>query len=178
MSKTKAATRACTPGSGENFENGSAGDQSSTAGREKYSKATSPATVYLAWSRFNDGGTLMTGRISPLIKLLASSHDGEAIGALRALERALDAIGRDFHWLGDIADEALAKPAPSRFSAPGVRPTWQIRAAQVLRERAGRLTGAEHKFLVDMTTCRGQPSGRQLRWLSALEQASAGRAAA
>jgi hypothetical protein len=59
----------------------------------------------------------------PLIRMLASESDGEALAAVRALDRRLKADGKDWHWLADRAD------ARSIYDRPDPDPSWWRRPA-------------------------------------------------
>src|SRR5262245_57812478 len=97
------------------------------------------------------GGAAMTARAGQLVRLLGSDRDGEVLNACRALGRVLRAAGRDWHWLGDLAEKHIALPAAA------ARP-WQALAADLLRRGAGSLTEREAQFLNSMVTWRRQPT--------------------
>jgi hypothetical protein len=65
----------------------------------------------------------MAPRLRRLILLLASPHDGEALGATRAIGRFLDSAGLDFHALADAITPQL--PAPEQKAS--VRPNVPLR---------------------------------------------------
>ncbi len=51
-------------------------------------------------------------RIGALLRMLGSDHDGEALGAARALRRTLGGAGLDLHTLADAVERpAIASPA-------------------------------------------------------------------
>jgi hypothetical protein len=54
----------------------------------------------------------IAGKLRPLIRLLASDQDGEALAAARAIVRTLKATGSDIHALANSVDSANGK----RFS--------------------------------------------------------------
>ena len=111
----------------------------------------------------------MSARPGQLIRLLASDRDGECLAAARALGRILEANGRDWHWLGDLADLHLAV-APADASGPH----WQRRALHLLNLAADNLKPAERHFLEQMAHWRS-PSEKQLDWLDAIEAAMTAR---
>ncbi len=54
-------------------------------------------------------------RIGALLRMLGSDHDGEALGAARALQRTLGGAGLDLHALADAVERpAVVVPAPAR----------------------------------------------------------------
>jgi hypothetical protein len=63
-----------------------------------------------------------TERIAKLVELLASEHDGEALGAARALKRTLLASKADFHDLAALIS-ASACPKENRYH-PAAVPLW------------------------------------------------------
>lgn len=63
--------------------------------------------------------------LSPLIRMLASDNDGEALAAVRAIARKLAADGKDFHWLANRVDGGFNSGfgggyTPPRTAAPDV----------------------------------------------------------
>ena len=47
-------------------------------------------------------------RLDPLIRRLATNHDGEVVATVRAIGRALKAAGHDFHDLADAVSGDLS----------------------------------------------------------------------
>ena len=111
----------------------------------------------------------MSGSAGQFVRLLGSNQDGEVIAACRALGRALEAAGRDFHWLADSVDRQLTIPVIPYRREP--ERLWQSRARVLLQAATSSLTKAEADFLRAMSEWRGIPSGAQLRWLDAIEVA-------
>lgn len=111
----------------------------------------------------------MTATPGQFVRLLGSNQDGEALAACRALGRALESAGRDFHWLADAVDRQLTIPVIPYSREP--ERLWQARARLLLQVATGSLTKAEADFLRAMSEWRGIPSGAQLRWLDAIEAA-------
>ncbi len=114
----------------------------------------------------------VAGKIVPLVRMLGSPVDGEALAACRAIGRTLDTAGMDFHDLADVVeraalpvvvDKSLEEPAP----APELKP-WQSTAMNCIRAGMGRLKPAELDFLRGMVHWPGAPSDKQARWLSAI----------
>src|SRR5689334_11181529 len=102
-------------------------------------------------------------RISALIKLaLASDKDGEALGALHALRRALAALGFDHHAFAALVERALAPPVASRPHDPG--DDWRALAEWCLRHD-WMLDPRETDFIDTIVGYRHPPSAKQMRWL-------------
>jgi hypothetical protein len=55
-----------------------------------------------------------TSKLAKLIRLLGSNRDGEVIAAARALQRTLEASGKDLHDLADAVTAGLRPPPPPR----------------------------------------------------------------
>jgi hypothetical protein len=70
----------------------------------------------------------------PLILLLASPHDGESLGAARAIGRVLDAAGIDFHDFAIAITPRLAAPKQKTAvwpNAPLTRGNWRSAVAWI-----------------------------------------------
>jgi hypothetical protein len=102
-------------------------------------------------------------RIGKLIRLLASDKDGEAMGAVRALDRVLTGFG-GFHHLADLIDLIEAPPAPEPIKHP-----WQILAAELLKHPGVLLGSRDHSFLRNMARARTAPTPAQQKWLGDIE---------
>jgi hypothetical protein len=108
----------------------------------------------------------MLPKLCPLIRMLGSSNDGEALNAARAIGRTLRSAGRDFHDLAsalEAGDEApyvrvVYRDRPQQPAArdPLLPPTWNDmgRAQQVAMIdailRADESTAWESEFLSDI----------------------------
>lgn len=113
-------------------------------------------------------------KLSKLIPMLATDHDGEVVATVRAIGRTLKGAGLDFHNLV----EALCEPRRAYAYAPPPPPTpekepetWDEIARWCLRRDAGDLTLKERKFVVDMVRRAGmniKPTDRQMSWLRAI----------
>jgi hypothetical protein len=105
--------------------------------------------------------------IGKLVRLLGSDQEHEALGAARALKRVLSSAGTDFHALADLiemtADNPISRMQPTTARAHAVR--VMLRAC---RECSGLLTSKELAFVHSMAKWRGEPTGRQMAWLSSL----------
>ena len=77
-------------------------------------------------------------RLDPLIRRLATNHDGEVVATVRAIGRALKAAGHDFHDLADAVSGGL----PARLEDCG-----QLEMAQWLATRPDHLNDWERQFV-------------------------------
>lgn len=68
-------------------------------------------------------------KLAPLIRMLSSPIDGEALGACRAIDRMLQAAGLDF----DALANALQLPAVPQPASPRSRPAKQRKSAAKAR---------------------------------------------
>ena len=68
------------------------------------------------------GGAFLGEQIAKLLPMLSSTNDGEALAAVRAIGRKLQAAGKDWHWLAVEVAKITAPTAvspPSRTRRPG-----------------------------------------------------------
>ena len=108
-------------------------------------------------------------RVGPLIRLLGSSQDGEALGACRALGRVLANAGADFHELA-ASIEAQAAPSVRRENCHTVD-DWHAQA-RWLDERAENLTHADRVFVQSLLAGSEEPTKKQKTRLRALYEAA------
>ena len=115
--------------------------------------------------------------LAKLIRLLASDVDGEALAAVRALDRTLRADGCDFHDLAGLVEAPLSAPS----AHPGTNfhtqfndddddddeTAWQF-MLDVCVEHVDRFTSRERQLFQTLQHWRGTPTERQLIWLRAL----------
>jgi hypothetical protein len=102
-------------------------------------------------------------RVSRLIPLLGSDHDGEALGAARAITRTLRSRGLTLHDLaealsGSIRAVQVAPPCWAAMSRP-----QQLDALECLLAN-GRLTDWERSFCADIRSdlyARSEQSPKQ-----------------
>lgn len=107
--------------------------------------------------------------LDKLIRRLGSSHDGERLATVRAIERVLKTAGRDWH---DLADAIVAPPL-----APG-KPDGDWRnLVRFCAERARFLNSRERDFVDTLAHYQTEPSEKQLRWLHSIAARLARRAA-
>jgi hypothetical protein len=115
-------------------------------------------------------------RLTKLIPLLSSNHDGEVIATVRAIGRTLQGAGMDFHNLVEALSElkpAYAPPPPAKKEPePTPQPTSLRDIALWLRAHAAhRMNYKEQMFVMDMATRLGmglQASTKQANWLRSL----------
>jgi hypothetical protein len=108
--------------------------------------------------------TDLAARIAQLLRLiLISDKPGEAIAAIEALKRALQAAGLDAHALADAAaarlDHAQSQSVP--FGAGEWR--QMVNACQ---RHGNHLSGREQRFLNTLSAYRSKPTEKQLLWLA------------
>jgi hypothetical protein len=113
-------------------------------------------------------------KLSKLIPMLATDHDGEVIATVRAISRTLKGAGMDFHNLV----EALCVPKLSYVYAPPPAPekekapeTWGEIAIWCRNHDGGDLTYKERKFVLDMirrTATGYEPTEKQAKWLRSI----------
>jgi hypothetical protein len=123
-------------------------------------------------------------KIQKLIRLLSSPHDSEALAAVRALQRALQADGSDIHELAarieglsqaemkklyDAGFEQGKNAADVSFSSIDP-PSFYEMACEIKHKDNGRLNEKEQEFVADMVLwcARREPSEKQANWLHAI----------
>lgn len=114
-------------------------------------------------------------KLGPLVRMLGSPVDGEALAACRAIGRTLDNAGCDFHDLAEVVEFAalpvvVETPRQEAAPAPELKP-WQVLAMSCIRAGTGQLKPVELDFLRGMVHWPGEPSDKQSRWLSAIASA-------
>jgi hypothetical protein len=102
-------------------------------------------------------------RFGKLLRLaLVADQDGEIIGAVCALKRALAAAGLDPHYIVDAFERGTSQAAPS------ISPDEQGDDRSTVWwcwHRRGRLSRKEAAFIETLTRWRGTISARQRQWL-------------
>jgi hypothetical protein len=115
---------------------------------------------------------IVAPKLSKLIPMLATEHDGEVVAAVRAISRTLKGAGMDFHALV----EALCEPKHGTYVPPPPPPekqpeTWCEIAIWCRNHDGGDLSYKERKFVLDMirrTATGYEPTEKQATWLRAL----------
>jgi hypothetical protein len=96
-------------------------------------------------------------RLRKLVLMLSSDHDGEVIGAARAIGRVLRDSGLDWHHLADAVIHVHRLPTDD----------WRA-MAQFCRGQAHRLTPREFDFVNNIAMRDCEPSEKQWRWLRSI----------
>ncbi len=91
--------------------------------------------------------------------MLSSDHDGEVIGAARAIGRTLQDAGADWHALAD----AISFPKVSY--AKHLPPDDWRHMARACRMRAHRLSPREFDFINNVAMEQWEPTEKQVSWL-------------
>jgi hypothetical protein len=106
-------------------------------------------------------------QLGKLIPRLASAFDGEIVVTARAIEKALNSAGLDWH---DVVDALTPRQTiPSAL----MRREWCEKAGYCHRHGYLRLNEGERKFIADMAAmassgfCR-EPSEKQFAWLDSI----------
>ncbi|MBM6593740.1 DUF927 domain-containing protein [Microvirga pudoricolor] len=107
--------------------------------------------------------TIITPKLSKLIPMLSTDHDGEVVATVRAIDRTLKGAGLDFHALV----EALQPASPPTYSPPP-RPepkaetmTMREMALWCRGKDAGDLTEKERKFVWDILDELGELDAKE-----------------
>jgi hypothetical protein len=108
-----------------------------------------------------------TERLEKLLLMLSSSQDGEVVNAARAIGRALQADGHDWH---DLARQ-LSAPTQTKQAPPHQNNNTDWRAMrEYCLQHDGRLRQSESKFLENLGSWRGDLTEKQHAWLVAIYQ--------
>jgi hypothetical protein len=111
-------------------------------------------------------------RLTKLVLMLSSDHDGEVVAAARAIDRTLKDAGTDWHdFVGKLLVPAKAH-SPHRATRAHHNDTdgnWRemrefcLRHSTLLRER-------EMEFVTGLANWRGDLTEKQFAWLSAIHK--------
>ena len=93
--------------------------------------------------------------LDELIRRLGSSHDGEHLATVHAIERVLKTAGSDWH---DLADAIIA---------PKSNGDWR-KQLRFYADNAQLLNDRERKFIRTINGYRSEPSEKQLNWLQSI----------
>jgi hypothetical protein len=104
----------------------------------------------------------LVAKLDPLIRRLASIHDGEVVATARAIERRLRAERFD---LNDLAETVRRQAPPLAPQQP--QPAWREMRSFCLQHRS-RLSARELEFVTDLGRWRGSLTDKQFNWLSAI----------
>ena len=116
-------------------------------------------------------------KLSKLIPMLSTDQDGELVAAARAIGRALQGVGLDFHDLAHAFDTPRIvervvyrdRPVPTK-PADAPPETWG-ELAQWLKIRSRKLQQHEADFIRDMAAqawISREPSEKQKNWMRSL----------
>ena len=102
--------------------------------------------------------------IAKLLRLLASDKPGELVASVHALRRVLGSANLDLHDLANVVEFAARREAPQVASA-----TADVREMiKCCHECSDLLSEKELAFVRSMAKWRGEPTKRQMAWLSSL----------
>src|SRR5262249_24671515 len=102
--------------------------------------------------------------IAKLLRLLTSDKPGEVDASVHAMRRVLGSANLDLHDLANVVEFA-AREAPQVASTTDDDAREMIR---LCRECSDLLTNKERVFVRSMAKWRGQPTERQMAWLSSI----------
>ena len=106
-------------------------------------------------------------QVAKLIRLLASPVDGEVIATVAALRRVLSSANLDLHNLANVVEFCAHREAPQIAST--IADDLDVR--EMIRrccEYSDLLSVKELAFVRSMAKWRGEPTERQMAWLSSL----------
>lgn len=116
-------------------------------------------------------------RVSKLVGMLGSPHDGERLNAARALQRQLDKEGSTFGDLATRVDSGGSVTPRVVVTERRAKPNPSAKIAEAILERArDKITHLERRFLRDIVRNAEMTGGdfdltsRQANWLTLLEQ--------
>jgi hypothetical protein len=103
-------------------------------------------------------------RLEKLLRMLSSDKDGEVVNAVRAIGRALQASGDDWHGLA----RRLSAPAKAQTAEqPRQNTDWRA-MREFCMQHDSRLRKNEHEFLDNIAGWRGDLTEKQEAWLVAI----------
>src|SRR5215467_9365009 len=105
--------------------------------------------------------------IAKLLRLLASDKPGEVAASAQALRRVLGSANLDLHDLANVAEFAARREAPQVASATADDDDAR-EMIRCCRECSELLSAKELAFVRSMAKWRGEPTKRQMAWLSSL----------
>jgi hypothetical protein len=104
-------------------------------------------------------------KLSKLVRMLTSDHDGEVVAAARSIDRTLRSAGLDIHVLAAAIERGgVASATPNALGWPSVACECAARPERLRSKR-------ERAFVADMvvwTRVRGEPTERQAKWLRSI----------
>ncbi len=108
--------------------------------------------------------TTIATRLQKLLLMLSSPRDGEVINAARAISRALQDAGADWHDLARALVSAPQAAAPRRESTSG----WHEVMVDLCLQHQEYLRPRELEFCESLLHWRGDLTEKQASWLEAI----------
>ena len=105
--------------------------------------------------------------IGKLVRLLGSDTSGEVVASAHALRRVLGSANLDLHDLANVVEFAARREAPQVASATADDDDAR-EMIRCCRECSELLSAKELAFVRSMAKWRGEPTKRQMAWLSSL----------
>jgi len=105
--------------------------------------------------------------IAKLLRLLASDKPGEVAASAQALRRVLGSANLDLHDLANVVEFAARREAAQVASATADDDDAR-EMIRCCRECSELLSAKELAFVRSMAKWRGEPTKRQMAWLSSL----------
>ena len=105
--------------------------------------------------------------IAKLLRLLTSDKPGEIVASVHALRRVLGSANLDLHDLANVVEFAARREAPQVASATADDDDAR-EMIRCCRECSELLSAKELAFVRSMAKWRGEPTKRQMAWLSSL----------
>jgi hypothetical protein len=105
--------------------------------------------------------------VAKLLRLLASDKPGEVAASAQALRRVLGSANLDLHDLANVVEFAARREAPQVASATSDDDDAR-EMIKCCRECSDLLSAKELAFVRSMAKWHGQPTERQMAWLSSL----------
>jgi hypothetical protein len=110
-------------------------------------------------------------RVSKLVLMLSSQHDGEIVSAARALSRTLKSSGADFHDLiAGLTQPKLQPHASAHAGASGDELKDWREMRKVCLRNPDRLRDRERQFLEGIGNWVGDLTPKQFDWLKSIYQ--------
>jgi hypothetical protein len=106
-------------------------------------------------------------RLTALLGMLGSDHDGEVVNAGRLATRLVRSAG--LTWNEVVVRSLLSSPPPPLEVASPPPPDWRARVA-ACRAFPDRLTAKEADFLANLAIRTSPPTPKQEAWLAGIEE--------
>ena len=110
--------------------------------------------------------TPIAPRLRKLVLMLSSNQDGEVVGAARAIGRALQSVGTDWHALAGVLTEP-PQPRRPRAEDDAFADDWR-ELRQFCLHRGRLLSEREREFLTSLGNWRGTLTEKQHAWLASI----------